>query len=210
PEDLCQLCEELLRRAPGERPSGEEVRRRLAGGRPAGQPVMPLRDAPLVGRREQLEALAGAFARARAGRTVVVTVSGRSGAGKTALVKAFADARAEAGDAVVLAGRCYEQESVPYKGLDSLIDALARYLEGLPRAEIDALLPRDVASLARVFPVLGPVAGGRAARHPRGPSDSREARRRALAALRELLGRLGDRRPLLLTIDDLQWGDEDS
>ncbi len=212
PEDLDALCMDLLRRAPEERPTGAEVLRRLGpGAGPALAAPPPVADVPLVGRQRHLRALADAFDAVCQGRAVTVCVHGRSGVGKSALLRCFLTGLAEGGRAVVLAGRCYEQESVPYKALDSVIDALSRHLERLPPLEAQALLPRDMGPLTRVFPVLGRVEA--VARAPgRAPdiSDPKEVRRRGLAALRELLARLGDRHPLVLAIDDLQWGDVDS
>jgi serine/threonine protein kinase len=216
PDDLCALCRELLRRDPRQRPSGHDVLRRL-GAEPAASAPAPATgmtattEVPLIGRARHLKALEAAFHACRQGRAVRLYVQGCSGVGKTALVQRFLDGLTERGEAVVLPGRCYEQESVPYKALDSLVDSLSRYLETLPLLEAQALLPRDIGALARVFPVLRRLEAVASAPGRGGAvSDPHEIRRRGLAALRELLGRLADRRPVVLFIDDLQWGDLDS
>ena len=217
PDDLNLLCSELLHRDPGARPTSREVLERLGAAEPGGDgatgppPSSQGGELPFVGREAHLAALAGALADVARGRTVVVFVHGRSGVGKSALVRTFLDGPACRDRSVVLAGRCYERESVPYKALDSLIDALGRHLRHLPPHEVVALLPRDVAPLVRVFPVLSRVeAVVSAPRRAAAVPDPQELRRRAFVALRELLARLGDRRQLVLVIDDLQWGDPDS
>ena len=68
------------------------------------------------------------------GRAAAVYVCGPSGIGKSALVRSFLGRLTTRDDVVVLAGRCYEHESVPYKALDGVVDSLSRYLVSLSAA----------------------------------------------------------------------------
>lgn len=217
PPDLASLCLDLLRTRPESRPNGKEVLRRLGrsdaprsvSGMRATVPSTRAERALLVGRDAELRRIEEAFEATRSGQPTTVVVSGRSGMGKTALVRSFLD-RIE-NDAVVLSGRCYERESVPYKALDAVIDELSRALLRLTPRDAAAVVPRDAAALVRLFPVLQRV--GAIAEAPRravGHADPQQLRLRGFGALRELLARLADRHPLVVFIDDLQWGDADS
>jgi eukaryotic-like serine/threonine-protein kinase len=220
PEDLNDLCVRLLHRKPEDRPPGREVLRILGHGKtgPLKQPLMPmlvsssLQGVPFIGRERHKRELLEAFAATTEGQTVTVYVHGDSGVGKSALVRNFLDdLSAREKDVVILEGRCYERESVPYKALDGVVDSLTKYLTALPESKADAWMPRDVLALARLFPVMLQVDSVfNAPQREQEIPDPVSLRRRAFAALRELLGRISDRQPLVLYIDDLQWSDADS
>ncbi len=211
PGDLEQLCVELLRTEPERRPVGEVILRRLGVSSPA-RARLGSRAGSFVGRAGQLRRLHEAFAVARGGRAVVAGVHGVPGIGKTATALAFLDAVGRSGpDALVLRGRCFERETVPFKAFDGLVDALARELRGRSRDELAPLLPDGIGALARLFPVLERVeAVAAAVRGGAEIPDAAQLRRVAFEALRRLLGALAARRPLVLFVDDLQWGDMDS
>ncbi|RMH44312.1 MAG: hypothetical protein D6689_02730 [Deltaproteobacteria bacterium] len=208
PADLDALCVALLQRDPGRRPAGEDVIARLSPRRrprPARRTAPPV---PFVGRDRELAALDAAL---RASRTapVVVRLRGPSGIGKSALLGEFGR-RAAAAGAMVAAGRCYEREATPYKGVDMAIDALSRQLEALPAGDVVPLLPAGMPALVQLFPPLAWALrlepGGRARTEP---TDPHERRRRAFAALRELLAGIAARAPVALVVDDAQWVDTD-
>jgi hypothetical protein len=216
PPDLEALCVDLLHPDPKRRPRGEEVLARLArveGSVPASAPLLAVSSAsqrPFVGRKLQLEVLDQAFEASVRGEAVVVLMSGRSGMGKTVLAQHFLNRAGQRG-ALVLSGRCFEREALPFKGMDSVVDELSRYLTNRAPRWLSAALPPGLAYLARVFPVLRAVPGfGNLALPEPGIAEPIELRKRAFAALKALLFALGAREPLILHIDDVQWSDIDS
>ena len=220
PPDLANLCQRMLEQDPAARPSGEEIEdtlkvRSSLSSRPvrvsSGPTFVSLKES-FVGRHEQLSALEAAFDDVQEKGLRVVLVGGPSGIGKSATIEEFIRRqKARRRDLVFLAGRCHEFESVPYKGLDELVDQLSRYLRQLPDAQVEALLPREACLLPELFPVMSSVAAiARAPIRIETIPDEQERRQRTFAALAELLGRLSDRRSVIIWVDDLQWSDRDS
>ena len=212
PPDLNALCVELLARAPEDRPTGENILRRLgienvsAPARPANASGASV----LVGRQRHLTGLREALDQASAGTPVAMFVHGDSGMGKSALIAHFCGEATKDERTTVLSGRCYEQESVPFKALDDLMDGLANTLLDLPDDVAAALLPRNFLTLARLFPVLRRLSGLAPASKGVELHDPHEQRQVAVNAFRELLALMAGRGPLIMHIDDVQWGDRDS
>jgi eukaryotic-like serine/threonine-protein kinase len=211
PADLEAICTGLLCRDPTRRRSGIDAIRRLDRHRDRRDSLSSslTAETPFVGRDWHLDVLRKSYEETRRGRTMAVYVCGPSGIGKSALVHTFLDRLHASDGVVVLSGRCYENESVPHKALDGIVDSLSRYLASVPASLAETLIPRHVSALARLFPVLGRLAG--AVSSPAGQDvDPLLVRRRAFSALRELLSRIAAVHPLVISIDDLHWADSDS
>jgi len=165
PDDLDALCMDLLRRSPELRPSATDALRRIdkdeygapATTAPTLASIAPPPPRRFVGREVEMGMLREAFDETLRGDCVVVGVTGESGLGKSTLVRHFGEIVAAEYGAVVLSGRCWERETMPYKAVDGIVDALARWLARLPRGEAKGILPANAALLAQAFPSLRPI-----------------------------------------------------
>jgi eukaryotic-like serine/threonine-protein kinase len=232
---LGDLCADLLQRNPRERPDAQAILAVLSQNsardpqeaRPSTLELNSLAPgtqttqsgAELFGRDlERLQLEAALTTCLREHMTVAVHVRGPSGSGKSSLVQAFlADsvplAAGATAEPLVLRARCYEREAMPFKSIDGAVDALATYLMKLDDVQAAYLLPTDVAALSALFPVFErvPAVQQLLARGKRSPhTSSLQLRRRAEEGFRSLLGNVASQRPLVIWIDDLQWGDLDS
>ncbi len=228
PQSLAQLVMDLLRIDPNERAGRDEVLRwvdeqtlgplqaplarsaaRLTSG------LFPvIQQAPFVGRERELGVLAKAFEGCRQGEQAVVCVQGRSGLGKSELVREFLRQHRSDDTVTILRSRCHPQEMMPFKALDGVLDGLATLLgqKTLARRAVEAVGPEGIAALTCVFPVMDTVPAfealdGQAWLESQRPQD---LQRRAATALRRLMACVCAQRRLILWIDDLQWGDMDS
>lgn len=206
PEDLARLVEDLLSPRPEDRPHAAEILRRIGlstdvlGGGVGGGLVDRGPMGLFVGRDAERGALERALAASRPGRGVLVRVHGPAGIGKTALLQRFVEGL-PAGR-LALFGRCHPRESVPFVGLDGIVDGLSRRVLAMPDAARSTLTLADLGTLAAVFPVFRAVHSVGEA----GPAD----RGRTFAALARVLDGVADGQPVVLWVDDLQWSDPDS
>lgn len=206
PADLAQLCDDLLNLQPERRPTGPQVSSRLS--RSAAADALPLiRDARFVGRRGELARLRQIYEKVEAGGSAAVVIEGPSGIGKSSLVRAWLQQLAQRGSrALVLHGRCYEREAVPYKAYDAAMDELSQRLLEEPLSA----LPAAARVLAQAFPVLKQVPVFESGGAEVLSADRSDLRDRLFSGLRALLTSIGRSRPIVLQLDDAQWSDADS
>jgi hypothetical protein len=200
--DLFAFCLRLLEKDAGQRPGEEEIREIFSipeTGAVRRQPVQ----APFGGRIRELAALHTALADVAGGKCVTASITGASGTGKSTLINQFL-AKAD-GNPLILRGRCYEAETVPYKGIEEIATGASDYLMLLDNEAAGAIRPEDVSLLGRLFPSF------RESIPERFRSDDPAVLRvRAFTAFVELLRRFGRERLLIVAVDDLQWGDTDT
>jgi eukaryotic-like serine/threonine-protein kinase len=200
------LCRALMEPDP-ERRAGFDAFAELITARSLA-PTSASGERALVGRDLELAALRASWQTVCAGKAAAVFVRGRSGIGKSALVRHFLDEISSDPQVLVLSGRCHERETIPHKALDAVIDGLSHHLALQPPAVLRSLVPENAAALVRLFPVLG--------RHPdfasseQVPATPAVARAMGAVALEDLLHRVARRWRVVVSIDDLQWGDSDS
>jgi hypothetical protein len=210
PPGLDALCAALLEREPSQRAGGAAIRRWLDDAAPQAVIESEAQEPAFVGRAAELEVLRQHFEDTRRQGARAIFVRGPSGMGKSALVRHFTGGLEAHDLAIVLAGRCYEREQVPFKTLDNVVDVLAAHLARMPGTVVAELVPESAAALAVLFPVLLVVDAIAALPPPLEGADPSTVRALAAEAARTILRRLAATRPVVIAIDDLQWGDLDS
>jgi len=209
PEDLASLAEELVQRDPGKRPKDAEILQRL--GITLFDPRRPDRQRPriaeIVARGRELRRLRALIANAEPGVPQLIHLDGSPGVGKSVVADALLDGLRST-DAIIVGGRCRAWESVPMNAIDAIVDSLARLLRHDPTPAALESLSRS-AALTQLFPALATVKFA--------PGDDTIAIAtgdklvaRAAAELTSVLLAAAGERPLVIFLDDAQWGDYQS
>ena len=161
----------------------------------------PSLEASLIGRSEEWSRLTGAWKSAARGVRRIVLVEGEAGIGKSRLVDDFLRT-VVAGGATVLEGRGYDATAaVPFA---PIVDALRSALDAPGLSATD---PEWLTEVTRLLPELRHRFPGLA--EPEPAADPADAWR-LYEGVAQVVASLAAERPLVISVDDLQWCDDDS
>lgn len=207
PEDLDRLITSMLCLDPKARPSGAEILQRLTDR--TRSPALRS-GTRFIGRTAELGQLRGYYHAYLTGTPTTLFVSGASGQGKSALIQQFTEGVAQDRGLLLLRGRCFERDTVAYRALDQVIDALCNHLVTLSPDVRDTYLTDESWRITELFPAFGAVAPVRLVTNDAPDREAFTKRQLAFAAVRALFERFARTHHLLVVIDDLQWADADS
>ncbi|MFT3921778.1 MAG: serine/threonine-protein kinase PknK [Myxococcales bacterium] len=228
PKQISRIVERLLAKSPDERYQSargvaedlDECLRQLRGVGSVSTFTLGSSDrlqrfeipAKLYGRSRERAQLLDAFGEAAAGHRLVLTVAGYSGIGKSSLVNELAKKVVERGGTFVAGKFDQLHRHAPYSALSQALNQACRQLLGLPEAELQVWRQRIVEHLAGnagliadLAPDLERVIGRQPPVPAAGPLEGPQRFSLTLARFFELFACEGA--PLVLFLDDLQWGD---
>jgi eukaryotic-like serine/threonine-protein kinase len=211
PKDLSELAADLLRRDPGDRAGDIDILRRLGvtGFDPLRGTRMRERNTELFGRTAEVRTLFEHVTKMDAGRSRLVLVHGSPGAGKTALIDGLLDrVRAET-DSLIIGGRCHAWESLPMNAVDALVDSLARAIRRERARAVDDVMSRVVAA-TRLFPSLVMESADSVGEETIAVPSGQKLVERAATELAAIIAAAAGDRPIVMMLDDAQWGDYQS
>jgi class 3 adenylate cyclase/tetratricopeptide (TPR) repeat protein len=179
----------------------EVVWQEEAAATPVAAPLL-LERTPFVGRESERADLRRPLDQAVRGQGALVMIGGEPGVGKTRLAE---ELLLEARQRGVLAwtGHCYEMEGAPpYVPFVEILETAARVI---PAAALRDALGDSAPEVAKLLPELRRL-------FPDIPSPlelpPEQERRYLFNCVLEFLERAAQRQPLLLTLEDLHWGDD--
>ena len=169
----------------------------------AGAPAFERRlDARLVGRQRELAVLRDAFERAAiAGTGQFLTILGPAGVGKSRLVRELLTE--VGGQATVLLGRCLPYgEGITYWPLADVVREAAQLDRRLPPDDAQRRIADALADDPKADLVAERIAAAV------GFSNDRVTTEETFWAIRRLLESVSRSRPVVLSFDDIHWGEE--
>lgn len=206
PESISSLCVQLLNPDPAERPSVEKIRGSLEcwSNNPSIAIEAQAPQTHFFGRQKEMEILDRAVEDMRgATHPNLVFVEGESGIGKTLLVQEFLNRWRDSSEAIVLSGRCYENERIPYKAIDAVIGELATRWRLLDSEAVGTKLINSISAVFTGFSGFVDDSSSLAevSSLPQSAADGLNA------VLADFISR---GKQIVIFIDDIQWADADS
>jgi len=169
---------------------------------------------PFVGRERELDLLLDAFERAKAGRGQAVSIMSEAGLGKSRLLYEFRKAVANV-DATFLEGKCLSySRGIAYHPVIDIIKSNFDVLEGDKDSEIRGKLKNGLkivgADEATTLPYLLELLSVKDSHIDKIPMTPEARKDRIIEALKQIVLKGSEIRPVILAYEDLHWVDRSS